>query len=193
MEEISKFLAANHGEQGNPLSYVIQPNAAVPMEADDPSVGYATVDIKMIARGPHSGSAYQLDNGKVWEIMKNICGSSPCYNIKGAAKAKDSRESFRLLFDHYLGANNVGNLATAAEERLQSTRYSGDQHNFDSEKYVWIHTEQHSVLNGLMEHGYSWINESSKVLLLLAGITTINYEVVKFQILETPTFNFTSI
>jgi hypothetical protein len=44
-----------------------------------------------------------------------------------------------------------------------------------------------------MEHGYSGIDESSKVLLLLAGITTINYEVVKFQILETPTLNFTRI
>jgi hypothetical protein len=91
-----------------------------------------------------------------------------------------------LLFDHYLGANNVGNLATAAEERLQSTRYSGDKRNFDFERYVRIHTEQHSVLNGLMEHGYSEIYESSKVRLLLAGITTINYDVVKSQILASP-------
>jgi hypothetical protein len=66
MEEISEFLAANHGEQGNSLSYVNRPNAAVPTEADDPSEGYETVNIEMIARGPHSSSAYQLDNRKVW-------------------------------------------------------------------------------------------------------------------------------
>jgi hypothetical protein len=117
MEEISEFLAANRGEQGNPLSYVILPNAAVPTEADDPSAGYETVDIEMIARGPHSASAYQLDNRKVWEIMKNICGINPCYiYIKGAAKAQDGREALHFLFDHYLGAKNVGNLATEAEE-----------------------------------------------------------------------------
>jgi hypothetical protein len=168
MEEIYEFLAPNNDEQGNPLSYVIQPTAAVPTEADDPSAGYETVDTEMIACGPHSGSAYQLDNGKVWEIMKNICGNNPCYiYIKGEAKAKDGREAFRLLFDHYLGANNVGDLATAAEERLQSTRYSGDKRNFDFEKYVCIHTEHHSVLNGLTEHGNSGIDESSKVRLVL--------------------------
>jgi hypothetical protein len=114
MEEISEFPTANHGEQGNPLSYVIRSNPAVPNEADDPSTGYEMVDIEMIDHGPHSGSAYQLDNRKVWEMMKNI---NPCYiYIKGAAKAKDGREAFRLLFDHYLGANNIGNVATAAEE-----------------------------------------------------------------------------
>jgi hypothetical protein len=37
-----------------------------------------------------------------------------------------------------------------------------------------------------MEHGYSGIDESSKVRLLLAGITTSNYEVVKSQILASP-------
>jgi hypothetical protein len=165
---------------------VIRPNTAVPTGADDPSAGYETVDIEMIARGPHSGSAYQIDNCKVWEIMKNICGSNPCYiYIKGAVKAKDGREAFRLLFDHYLGANNVGNLATAAEELLQSTRYSCDKRNFDFEKYVRIHTEQHYVLNGLMEHGYSGIDESSKVrlVMLLTGITTSNHDMAKSQIL----------
>jgi hypothetical protein len=91
-----------------------------------------------------------------------------------------------LLFDHFLGANNVGNLATAAEERLQSTKYSGDKRNFDFEMYVRIQTEQYSILNGLIVHGYSGIDESSKVRLLLAGITTSNYDVVKSQILASP-------
>jgi hypothetical protein len=88
MEEISKFLAANHGEHVNPLSYVIRPNAVVPMEADDTSTGYETVDIEMIARGPHSGSAYQLDNRKVWDIMKNICCSNPCYIYQGCGQGQ---------------------------------------------------------------------------------------------------------
>jgi hypothetical protein len=37
-----------------------------------------------------------------------------------------------------------------------------------------------------MEHGYSVIDESSNVRLLLAGITTSNYDVVKSQILASP-------
>jgi hypothetical protein len=183
----SEFIAANHGEQGNPLPYVISPNAAVPTETDDPYTGYEMVDIEMITRDPHTGSAYQLDNCKVWEIMKNICGRNPCYiYIKDAAKSKDGREEFCMLFDHYIGTKNVGSLATAAEERLQSTRYSGDKRNFNFEKYVRIHTKHHSVLNGLIEHCYSRINQSSKVRLILDGITTRNYGVVKSQVLASP-------
>jgi hypothetical protein len=129
----------------------------------------------------NTGSAYQLDNRKGWKIIKSICGSNPGHiYIKGAVKAKDGRESFSLLFDHYLVANNVGNLATAAEERLQSTHYSGDKRNFYFEKYVRIHTEQYFVLYGLMEHGYSGVDGSSKVRLLLVGITTRRFQVPNF-------------
>jgi hypothetical protein len=152
----------------------------VPTEADDLSAGYTMINIEMITRRPHSGSAYQLDKHKAWEITKNICGRNTCYiYIKGATKAKDHREAFCVLFEHYIGANNVGNSATAAEERLQSTRYSGDNHNFDFEKYVQIHTEQHPVLNGLMKHGYWGVDEISKVRLIFSGITTSNYDIVK--------------
>jgi hypothetical protein len=35
MEEISEFLAANHGEQGNPLLYVIRPEGGGPTESCD--------------------------------------------------------------------------------------------------------------------------------------------------------------
>jgi hypothetical protein len=67
----------------------------VPTEADDPSAGYEMVDIEIIDRGPRTGYAYQLDNRKVWKIMKSICGRNTCYiYINGAAKAKDEGKHF---------------------------------------------------------------------------------------------------
>jgi hypothetical protein len=61
---------------------------------------------------------------------------------------------------------------------------SGEKQNFDFERYVCIHTEQHSILNGLVDHGYSGIDESSKVRILLkGGITTPQYDVVKARVL----------
>jgi hypothetical protein len=37
----------------------------------------------------------------------------------------------------------------------------GEKKRFTFETYVRIHTEQHAILNGLKEHGYSLINDSS--------------------------------
>jgi hypothetical protein len=58
-----------------------------------------------------------------------------------------------LLFDHFLGRNNVGNMTSAAETKLTGTLYNGEKKRSTWETYVRIHTEQHSVLNGLKDYG----------------------------------------
>jgi hypothetical protein len=42
----------------------------------------------------------------------------------------------------------------------------------DLEKYVQIHAEQHAVLNGLTDYGYSGIANGTTVRKLIAGIKT---------------------
>jgi hypothetical protein len=48
---------------------------------------------------------------------------------------------------------------------------------------VRIHTDQHSVLNGLKEYGYSGIDDSSKVRHLLKGINTTELDMCKYQVM----------
>jgi hypothetical protein len=67
-----------------------------------------------------------------------------------------------LKFDHLL-ANNVGNMSSAADTNLTGTIYNGEKKIFTWETYVRIHTEQHSVLNGLKDYGYAKFDDSSKV------------------------------
>jgi hypothetical protein len=52
--------------------------------------------------------------------------------------------------------------------------------------YVWIHTEQHSVLNGLKDYGYAGIDDSSKVCHLLKGINTTELDLCKRQVMASP-------
>jgi hypothetical protein len=92
-----------------------------------------------------------------------------------------------LLFDHYLGPNNVRNMANAADTKLSNTLYNGEKKRFIWETYVRIHTEQHYVLNGLKEYGYSGIDDSSKVRHLLKGIKTTELDVCKAQVMASPT------
>jgi hypothetical protein len=78
-----------------------------------------------------------------------------------------------LLFENFIGPNNVGNVMTSASDtKLTGTFYNCEKKRFTWETYVRIHTEQHSVLNGLKYYGYYGIDYSSKVCHLLKVIKT---------------------
>jgi hypothetical protein len=100
-----------------------------------------------------------------------------------------------LLFDHFLGPNNVGNMASTADTKLTGTLYNGEKKRFTWETYLRIHTEKKSVLNGLKDYGYARIDDSSKVRHLLKGIKTKELDVCKTQVMDSPTLrdDFASI
>jgi hypothetical protein len=94
-----------------------------------------------------------------------------------------------LLFDHFLGPNNLGNMASAAETKLTGTLYNREKKRFTWETYVRINTEQHSFLNGLKDYGYAGIYDSSKVHHLLKGIKTTEFGVCKTQVMASPSLH----
>jgi hypothetical protein len=64
-----------------------------------------------------------------------------------------------LLFDHFLGPINMGNMAIVSNTKLTGTIYNVEKKRFTWERYVQIHTEQHSVLNRLKDYGYADIDD----------------------------------
>ena len=55
-------------------------------------------------------------------------------------------------------------MASAAEKTMQTTVYNGKMKRWrDFEKFVNLHKQQHSILDGLVLHGYASIDERSKV------------------------------
>jgi hypothetical protein len=141
----------------------------------------------MMARAPHTGRPFVNDRRKVWDIMSNICGKHSCFvYIKLNLRTRNGRDAYMLLFDHFLGPNNVVNMASEVETKLTSTLYNGEKKCFTWKTYVRIHTEQHSVLNGLKYYGYAGIDDSSKVRHLLKGIKTTELDVCKTQVIVSP-------
>jgi hypothetical protein len=170
LENIREYLASQYGGTGATLDYVGRPEIAVNPEAEDPVYGYDTVDKEMTAQAPHIGRTFVNDRRKVWYIISNICGKQSCFvYIKPALCTRNGRDAYMLLFDNFLGPNNVGNMASAAETKLTGTLYSSEKKRFTWETYVMIHTEQHYVLDGLKDYGYAGIDDSSKVRYLLKG------------------------
>jgi hypothetical protein len=169
------------------LDYVVRAVIAVKPEEEDPPENYETVDQEMMARAPHTGRPFVNGRRKVWDIMSNICGKHSCFvYIKPALRTRNGRDAYMLLFDHFIGPNNVGNMVSEAENKLTSTLYNGEKKRFTWETYVSIHTEQHTVLNGLKDYGYAGIDHSSKVRHLLNGIKTTELDVCKAQVMASP-------
>jgi hypothetical protein len=88
----------------------------------------------------HSVRAFVNGRRKVWEIMSNIFRKHSCFvYIKPALRTNNLREAYMLLFDHFLGPDNVGKMASATETKLTGTLYNGEKKRFTWEMYVQIH------------------------------------------------------
>lgn len=193
MESIHEFLRSYLGEHKIPLAYVVRKDDGVP--AEDPVGGYLTVQDEMIARAKHytisaNGAKipdpiYITNREKVWEIIAKITRDQSCWTyFKPAQRTRDGRMAYEGLYKHFLGPNNVDNMATMAEDKLKTTVYNGEQRRWDFEKYVNVHKSQHSIMEGLVEHGYTGIDPQSKVRYLLDGIKTDKFDSVKTRIMS---------
>ncbi|KAI2509583.1 hypothetical protein MHU86_4844 [Fragilaria crotonensis] len=194
MESIEEYLRSILGERKIPLAYVVRKNEDIP-QGEDPPTSYPTKQDEMIARAPHyslsPGGArvpdpvYLVNREKVWEIIASITREKDSWTyVRPAQRHRDGRAAYQHLFTHFLGPNNVDNMATTAEDKLKSTVYNGEQRRWDFERYVNVHKQQHSVLEGLVEHGYAGIDPRSKVRYLLDGIKTDKFDAVKTRIMS---------
>jgi hypothetical protein len=111
MEAIRKFFGSVLWETGVPLAYVVRENVEIPTGTDS-SEGYIGVVEKMITRAPHGNQAYANDSLELWSYMANITRAHDCWTyVKPAQRTKYGRRAFLLLWNHFLGPNNVDNMA----------------------------------------------------------------------------------
>lgn len=190
MEDLREYLRGHLGITKVPLSYVVRENEAVLNEADDPSTNYSTVYEEMVARAPIRDAqggyveSYRTDRERVWQLIAGITRDNDCWTYtKPVQRTRDGRLAFLSLYGHYLGVNNVDNMAAAAERQLQSASYMGEGRRWTFEKYIRLQVEQHHILENLVQFGYAGIDNRSKVRHLLDGIKTTKFDAVKMQIM----------
>jgi hypothetical protein len=192
IEAIEEYFRGCLGVTKIPLAYILRDESAVP--ATDPAGGYATEQAELIARAPHTDSSgaftatYLSDRSKGWELLSALTRDQDCWTyVRPAQRDRDGRMAFLGLKNHFLGANNVDNMSARAERQLRSNPYTGEKRRWNFEKYVKLQKDQHIILEGLIEHGYSGIDNRSKVRLLLDGIKTTSLDTVKTRIMSEAT------
>jgi len=175
-EVVSEQLEHGRGINGEKLAYVVRPDLIPPYEDDDPPEDYPSLDAEMIARAPiledgeigpdqtaleikaleDSGpfcASFRIDMVTVWNILYEMFGQTPGWlHGQSTKKEKSGRKLFRLLFDHYLGAEHVTHQANKVEARIASLSYKGEQKNWGWDKYVDAHIEQHIIAKNLMPY-----------------------------------------
>ena len=148
---------------------------------------------ELIARAPirvgNAGNAaytaeYLANRSKVWVLILDLAQDQDFWSyVRPAQRTRDGRLAFLGLKNHYLGKNNVDYTFSRAEAKLKDTSYSGEKRRWNLEKYIKTHVDQHAILTGLVEHGYSGIDDRSKVRHLMAIIKTKVMDPVKTQII----------
>jgi hypothetical protein len=196
-ETVMKQLEHARGISGVQLAYVPRKNL-IPLDEDDnPPTNYLSLDAKVIAcaqileehvafPGQSAKAIALLEENRpfcdtfcinivtVWNILFEMFGQTPAWlHAALTRKEKNGRKLYHLLFAHYLGSDHMNHLANKMEARLASLTYRGEQKNWDWSHYIDAHIEQHTITKNLMEHGYSGLDECSK--LPAASIATRKY------------------
>jgi hypothetical protein len=194
-EAIEEWMRGCLGVTGIPLAYVIRAE----LDPMAPPCGtWPSNQDKLIGRAPIRTVAadgtitwdptFITDRTRVWELLSTVTRDLDyCWTyVRPAQRTRDGRMAYLALKTHYLGQNYVDQMASAAETKLANTFYNGETRNFPFEKYVRVHVEQHTILQGLVEHGYTGIDPRSKVRYLNNGVKTKMLDTVKTAIMSNP-------
>ena len=104
--------------------------------------------------------------------------------VRPAQQTCDGWLAYLGLKAHYLGINNVDNMASTskAERAIHSATYHGELCRWNFERYVKVHVDNFNIIKGLTEHGHASMDPRSRVRHLVDGIKTTALDTIKAQI-----------
>jgi hypothetical protein len=202
-EHLDDWIGQHYGTSTKaPLLYLCRKRENPPPEQVDPSSNYKSLREELIARCPMwidydadepflRPAHYEVENMKLWETLHKVFQSTPSYQyMKSFAKAKDGRGAYLALKSQYLGPNNANNMAQATTTKLDQLRYTGENRRWNMQRYVTAHVECFNILDGLKEHGFSGMDEATRVRKFVAGIKTDKLDAIRAAVLANPTLTF---
>ena len=130
------------------------------------------------SEGPFEPS-FMADMVLVFNILHACWGKSSWWTHVKNIKGKNGRQVWQILHTALLGGDQITATSSAIVPKLQSFRYEGDRMNFNFDKYVTLHVEQHIQHSDLTEYGVKPLDESLKIHWLQDGIKCVSLDAVK--------------
>jgi hypothetical protein len=150
------YLSSVTGVNKVPLDYVVRKDDDVAA----PDTEFKTEHEKLVLSTPHTGTAFNKDNGKVWIQVKQLTVNGPAWTyVAPFEKKRDGRGAVKALNSHYEGDAVVSKSKAAAFDVLEHTTYTGECRNFGMERYTKALSTAFQTLD---EYGET-LTESRKV------------------------------
>ena len=144
---------------------MIHEEEEVPDQANDLPSNYTMIQEELIMWAPIRTAigtytpTFLTDRATIWEKLSGLTREHDCWRYVCPVQCtRDGCLRYISLKSHYLGVNNVDNMSTQAERKLEMANYSGEKCIWNFEKYVKLHKDKHVILEGLVEHGYAGID-----------------------------------
>jgi hypothetical protein len=176
-----------------------------PLPFGQPGSPYFSIDDKLCRRAPilhtdltHSQLAASFETLEsdgpfepsflanmvtVYNVLHACWGKSSWWShVKKFSKTKNGRQVYRTLHTLLLSRQHVVSTGSATVTKLQSFRCEGDCKNFNFDKYVNLHVEQHNQHADLQEYGVAPLAENLKTLWFQDGIRDPSLNAVKASI-----------
>ncbi len=116
----------------------------------------------------------------VYNVLHACWGKSSWWShVKKFSKTKNGQQVYRTLHTFLVGGQCVVLTRSTIATKLQSFRYEGDCKNFNFDKYVNLHVEQHDQHADLQEYGVAPLAENLKTLWFQDGIKDPSLNAVK--------------
>jgi hypothetical protein len=127
------------------------------------------VQEEMVARMPHTHTAYGEDNIAVWDIIHDSIHDTDAFSwVKRCKHCRDGCAAYLALTTHYLGDAKNEARQNAADNRFLNTFYGREKNRFNWTRYFLFHKECHNDL----EATGTAMPKDDKVWRLLMGIHT---------------------
>ncbi len=136
--------------------------------------------------GPFSAS-FLSDTRKVWSVLHSLWSTTSAWaHVKTLDKTQNGRQVYRTLHKHFFGGNKILTLSTNILTTLQGLTYTGDSKNYNFDKYVTNHVQQHNLATSLIDYGATELDEHLKINYFLTGIQSSDFDAAKASISANP-------
>jgi hypothetical protein len=211
-DQATTILRRIRGVTGVPLAYVVRhriipdfDNKDLPMVYRD--TRFTTYDKEMEAWAPiidmeeYDGYAegeylekdgpfttsFLSDMRKVWSVLHSLWSMTSTWaHVKTLDKTQNGRQVYRTLHKHFFGGNKVSTLSTNILSTLRGLTYTGDSKNFNFDKYVTNHVQQHNLATSLIDYGGMQLDKHLKINYFVTGIQCSDFDAAKASITATP-------
>ena len=133
IDALHQWILLYHGMTGAPLSYNCREDVIHPI-LPNLSASYDSIEDYMVAYAPIKSAicirvtTFVQENKRAWNLIMSVLQDnvSWVYN-KHLCHTRYGRRNFLALHSLYIGPNNVDNMASKAENKLETLSYEGEK------------------------------------------------------------------